>query len=69
MIARHGGRFAYGDSLTLADCHLVPQFYSAQRFQVDCSAWPRLVEAVGNAMAEPAVQRAHPDLQPDADPA
>jgi maleylpyruvate isomerase len=67
MIARHGGRFAYGDVLTLADCHLVPQYYAAQRYSVDCGAYPRLVESVRNAMAEEPVRRAHPDLQPDAD--
>jgi maleylpyruvate isomerase len=67
MISQHGGRFAYGDSLTFADCHLVPQFYSAQRFKIDCSPWPRLTAAVTNALAEPAVERAHPDRQPDAD--
>ena len=69
MISQHGGRFAYGDSLTLADCHLVPQYYSAQRFGVDCTPWPRLVDAVRNAMAEEPVLLAHPDYQPDADPA
>lgn len=69
MIAQHGGRFAYGDSLTLADCHLVPQYYSAQRFAVDCTRWPRLAEAVRNALAEQPVRLAHPDCQPDADPA
>ena len=68
-ISQHGGRFAYGDTLTLADCHLVPQYYSAQRFEVDCSAWPRVVAAATNAMSEPAVQQAHPDRQPDADTA
>jgi len=67
MISHHGGTFAYGDSLTLADCHLVPQYYSALRFKVDCSPWPRLVAAATNAMAEDRVKRAHPDLQPDAD--
>jgi maleylacetoacetate isomerase len=67
LIARHGGRFAFGDSLTLADCHLVPQFYAAQRYSVDCSAYPRLAESAARAMAEEAVRRAHPDLQPDAD--
>jgi maleylpyruvate isomerase len=67
-ISRHGGRFAFGDSLTLADCHLVPQVYAAQRYAVDCSAFPRLVESVRNAMAEEPVRRAHPDYQPDADP-
>lgn len=69
MIARHGGRFAYGDSLTLADCHLVPQFYAAQRYSVDLSPYPRLVESARRAMAEEPVRRAHPDYQPDADPA
>jgi len=68
MIARHGGRFAYGDSLTLADCHLVPQYYSAQRNNVDCTRWPRLAEAARNAMAEQPVRLAHPDYQPGADP-
>ena len=68
LVARHGGRFAYGDSLTLADCHLVPQYYAAQRYRVDCSAWPRLVESVSAAMAEEPVRRAYPDYQPDADP-
>jgi maleylpyruvate isomerase len=69
MIARHGGRFAYGDSLTLADCHLVPQVYAAERYGVDCSLYPRLAESAANAMAEEPVRAAHPQLQPDADPA
>jgi maleylpyruvate isomerase len=67
MIGRHGGRFAYGDALTLADCHLVPQFYAAERYEIDCSPYPRLVESVRRAMAEEPVRRAHPLAQPDAD--
>ena len=67
MIARHGGRFAFGDRLTAADCHLVPQVYSAERFNVDCSRWPRLSRAVENARTETPVAAAHPDKQPDAD--
>ena len=67
MIAQHGGRFAFGDRLTLADCHLVPQFYAAERYAVDCAPYPRLVDSVRNAMAEEPVRRAHPDRQPDAD--
>ena len=67
MIARHGGRFAFGDTLTAADCHLVPQVYSAERFNVDCSRWPRLSLATENARAEAPIAAAHPDRQPDAD--
>jgi maleylpyruvate isomerase len=66
MIGQHGGRFAYGDTLTTVDCHLVPQVYSAQRFNVDCARWPRLLAAAENAMAEAPVAAAHPDRQPDA---
>ncbi|MXO58273.1 maleylacetoacetate isomerase [Altererythrobacter salegens] len=66
-IGQHGGRFAYGDTLTAVDCHLVPQVYSAERFNVDCTRWPRLMQAVENARGEPPVAAAHPDNQPDAD--
>ena len=66
-IARHGGGFAFGDRPTLADCHLVPQAYSADRFGVDLTPYPRLAEAVATARAHPAFVAAHPDNQPDAD--
>jgi maleylpyruvate isomerase len=68
LIARHGGRFAYGDTLTLVDCYLVPQLYSAERFAVDVTPFPRLLAAANAARAVPEVEAAHPDHQPDADP-
>ncbi|SCW77192.1 maleylpyruvate isomerase [Sphingobium faniae] len=64
MIALHGGRYAFGDSFTLADCHLVPQVYSAERFAVPLEAYPALMAAAGHAREHPAVQAAHPDLAP-----
>ncbi|WP_419808009.1 maleylacetoacetate isomerase [Sphingomonas sp.] len=67
MIARHGAGFAFGDRPTLADCHLVPQVYSAERFGVDLAPYPQLMAATERARALPAVQAAHPDEQPDAD--
>ncbi|MEZ5654325.1 MAG: maleylacetoacetate isomerase [Sphingobium sp.] len=66
MIARHGGTYAFGDTLTLADCHIVPQVYSAERFNVPLDAYPALMRAVDNARANAEVAAAHPDLQPDA---
>lgn len=66
MIARHGGTYAFGDTLTLADCHLVPQVYSAERFNVPLDAYPALMRAVDNARANAEVAAAHPDCQPDA---
>ncbi|RDE05013.1 maleylacetoacetate isomerase [Sphingomonas aracearum] len=67
MIARHGGGFAFGDRVSLADCYLVPQLYSAERFGVDLAAFPALVAAAERARALPEVAAAHPDRQPDAD--
>lgn len=69
LTAQHGGRYCYGDTPTLADCCLVPQLYSARRFGVDLSAFPGLVAAGSAAEALDAIEAAHPDRQPDADPA
>jgi maleylacetoacetate isomerase len=66
MVARHGRGFAYGDAPTLADCYLVPQVYSARRFNVDLEPYPALRAASAAAEALPAVAAAHPDRQPDA---
>lgn len=69
MIDRYGSVHAYGTTPTLVDCYLVPQVYSAQRFGADLSPYDNLMEAYDAAMQLGAVQAAHPDLQPDADPA
>ena len=68
LVERQGGRFAYGDGPTIADCCLVPQLYSAERFGVDLTPYSRLVAAGERARALPAVAAAHPSCQPDADP-
>ena len=67
MVERHGDGFAFGDRPTLADCHLVPQVYAAERFAVDLAPYPRLVDAARRTAALPAATAAHPDRQPDAD--
>lgn len=66
LIEQHGGRFAFGDNPTIADCCLVPQVYSARRFKLDVAPWPALVGAADRAAQHPAFQAAHPDNQPDA---
>lgn len=66
MIERHGGRFAFGDGPTFADCALAPQIYSAERFALDMSAYPRISQVGRNCAALPAFAEAHPDRQPDA---
>jgi maleylpyruvate isomerase len=62
------GRFCVGDAPTLADCCLVPQLYSARRFEVGHleERYPTLVRIEAACSALPAFQAAHPDRQPDA---
>lgn len=68
LAARHGGAFCHGDEPGLADCYVVPQLYSAERFGVDLAPFPTL-QRIGQAMAMiEAVAQAHPSRQPDADP-
>ncbi len=69
LITRYGAGFAFGGRPTLADCYLVPQAYSAERFGVDLAPFPRLREATERARALEAFNAAHPSRQPDADPA
>jgi maleylpyruvate isomerase len=66
-IQRCGGEFAFGDAPTLADCCLVPQVYSATRFAVDLTPYPRLIAAAERAASLDAFAAAHPSRQPDAD--
>jgi len=67
-VACHGRGFAFGDRPGLADCYLVPQLYSAERFKVDLSPFPALVAAGEKARALAPFAAAHPSFQPDADP-
>ena len=48
-------------------CYLIPQLYSARRFNLALTPWPRLLAVEAAAQAHPAFQAAHPDRQPDAD--
>jgi maleylpyruvate isomerase len=66
MIKENGAGFAFGDSPTLADCYLVPQVYSAERFGVDLTPFVCVQAAAERARALPAFVAAHPDKQPDA---
>jgi maleylpyruvate isomerase len=67
LVARHGAGWCFGASPTLADCYLVPQIYSARRFNVPLDGFPRLLAVDAAAARHPAFIAAHPDAQPDAD--
>jgi maleylpyruvate isomerase len=67
LVARHGDGWCFGDAPTLADCYLIPQIYSARRFNVPLEAFARLLAIDTLASQHPAFIAAHPDAQPDAD--
>lgn len=58
--------FLYGGAPGLAEICLIPQVYNAERFKVDLSAFPALVEINTACMAIEAFDRAAPQNQPDA---
>jgi maleylpyruvate isomerase len=67
LVKQHGVAWCHGAAPTLADCYLIPQIYSARRFNVALDAFPRLLAVDEAAKQHPAFRAAHPDVQPDAD--
>jgi maleylpyruvate isomerase len=61
-----GGRYCFGDTLTVADVCLVPQVFNARRFNCDLAPYPTLVRIAAGLESEPAFARAAPQVQPDA---
>lgn len=60
------GAYLVGDTITMADCCLVPQLYSARRFGVDLTECPTLLRVESACAEHPAFASAHADKQPDA---
>ena len=61
-----GGRYCFGDALSLADVCLVPQIFNARRFKTDLTPFPTLVGISTHLEALPAFAAARPEVQPDA---
>ncbi|KAG9414060.1 hypothetical protein AC1031_013266 [Aphanomyces cochlioides] len=65
-LKKTAGKYCVGDTVTMADIYLVPQVYSANRFNVDMSTYPTIAR-IEEALAQlPAFQASHPSNQPDA---
>jgi maleylacetoacetate isomerase len=60
------GRFAHGDTPTLADICIVPQLYNARRYKIPLDSYPTLVRIDAEARALKAFADAAPEAQPDA---
>jgi maleylpyruvate isomerase len=59
------GEFCHGDTPTMADVLLVPQMFSARRFEADLNAFPTLRRIDEHCQLLKAFQDAAPAKQPD----
>jgi maleylacetoacetate isomerase len=61
------GRYAHGDTPTMADLLLVPQIFNAQRYDCRLDHVPTVMKVFDTCMQHPAFQAAQPSACPDAD--
>nr|QHU80065.1 glutathione S-transferase Z2 [Bemisia tabaci] len=66
LLANSAGKYCFGDSISIADCCLIPQVYNARRFKVDVETYPAIARIDKDLLSHPAFKDAHPDNQPDA---
>jgi maleylacetoacetate isomerase len=62
---KYGGQFSFGDSLSAADCFLVPLVFTANRFKMDTSKFTRITEITNRLNKISEFMAAHPFRQPD----
>jgi len=60
------GIYCFGDTPTMADIHLIPQIFNAQRFDVSLTNYPLISAINAAAMKHPAFIKAAPENQEDA---
>ena len=59
------GKYAVGDTVTAADCFVVPHTFTSKRFHVDIAKYPNINRITKACLELPAFQKAAPDAQPD----
>ncbi|ETO26371.1 maleylacetoacetate isomerase isoform 1, partial [Reticulomyxa filosa] len=67
LLKECSGKYCVGDSVSMADCVLVPQVYNAVRFNVDMKRFPTIQKIHDQCMTLEAFKASHPDRQPDAE--
>ena len=65
MLLKQNNNCWNGHNISAVECCIVPQIYSARRFDVDIQQYPRLLEIDNRTSVMPAFQKAHPDNQLD----
>lgn len=65
LLKNTAGEYCLGDTVSAADCFLIPQIFSAKRFGVDISPYPTILRICEHASTLEAFQLAEPSRQPD----
>lgn len=68
LVSNPAGYSAGTNFPTMADLCLIPQIYSARRFNVDLSVYPHINQVASRCEQLPAFRAAHPEAQPDFPP-
>ncbi len=61
-------QFSFGDAPDWSDLCLVAQLYNAHRWGLALDPFPKVQRVEAACLAIPAIEAAHPDKQPDANP-
>ncbi|MCB9072539.1 MAG: maleylacetoacetate isomerase [Bdellovibrionaceae bacterium] len=68
LLDKYSGTYCFGDHLSFADCFLIPQVFSSQRFNIDLSRFPKIKVLNDRCLSLPAFIKASPQEQPDFQP-
>jgi len=66
LLSKTAGDFCIADQVSWADACLVPHVYSAKRFEVDLTSYPKISSINERCLKMPAFQKAIPENQVDA---
>ncbi len=64
-LQKSSGQYCFADTLTAADCFLVPLVFTANRFKVDLASFKTINKVNENCLKLSAFQKAHPYRQTD----
>ena len=65
ILKETSGKYCIGNDITIADLCLVPQVYSAKRFNISLDDFPNVKRINDELEKIPEFQVAHPSKQPD----
>ncbi len=64
-LKKSSSNYCFGDTITAADCFLIPLVFTSNRFKVDLSKYTNINRVNENCLKLPGFHKAHPFRQPD----